>query len=513
MKKEVVIILVILTFLTKVGAEYYQKECSDVEVKLSWNDLFYERSNGITIFKGESETFSICDGFFAYKVVGEKVFILRGSETSTESPSYILHAMNLNATQEFINILTGFETLNDTNELAEIEEIGIIRNYSQPRNPPLDSSQLTTKYISIYKSLPTDWYQIQNVTELDNDTIFYFNTSEEVSDTVTVEVGELTKNHDYSSNILSYFDYSDSNISCESNWNCTQWTNCTNNVKTRTCVDLNDCSPPTTEPTLQISCNENCTSNWDCTNWSECSEGVKTRTCVDKNNCRGEDTQNIPCGCSPQWTCGDWSSCIGGLQVRNCFDENDCNTLEGKPIENQVCGGSGCVPDWDCTEWEPDKCPSDTKTQTRICTDLNSCGSLAGKPEEAQSCTGNFGWIIAIIVTILTILIVGTFFVIRERRKKIKNTLPDESGSYTFTSPSKPIPPTPSQKQIEKPNIQKIKIENKKQVNKKLSPTKKQIPKDVYIPRPMQRRPIQPLPTRNRRPMPPPGPPRRPRYT
>jgi len=77
-------------------------------------------------------------------------------------------------------------------------------------------------------------------------------------------------------------------ISCTSSWNCTNWTSCTNNIKTRVCLDANSCGTLVGKPNETQTCTvtPTCTSSWNCTNWTECtSEGTQARTCSDSNRC------------------------------------------------------------------------------------------------------------------------------------------------------------------------------------------------------------------------------------
>ncbi|MEM7825099.1 MAG: hypothetical protein QXO27_03960, partial [Candidatus Aenigmatarchaeota archaeon] len=89
---------------------------------------------------------------------------------------------------------------------------------------------------------------------------------------------------------------------------------------------------------------------WQCTDWSECSNGVKTRSCIDINNCNTSfnkpvESQNCtveppietPRGCVENWQCTDWSECSNGVKTRSCIDINNCNTSFNKPVESQNC--------------------------------------------------------------------------------------------------------------------------------------------------------------------------------
>jgi hypothetical protein len=69
---------------------------------------------------------------------------------------------------------------------------------------------------------------------------------------------------------------------------------CNNGETCSTCAS--DCGTcPTPQPTCVNSKSNSfvqlCDTNWVCSSWSECSDGVMTRNCIDKNNCDTEDNK------------------------------------------------------------------------------------------------------------------------------------------------------------------------------------------------------------------------------
>lgn len=50
--------------------------CSDTAIKTSWDSIFYELSDGITIIVYNTSFFidGQCAAYFAYKIAGDKVF-------------------------------------------------------------------------------------------------------------------------------------------------------------------------------------------------------------------------------------------------------------------------------------------------------------------------------------------------------------------------------------------------------------------------------------------------------
>ena len=77
-------------------------------------------------------------------------------------------------------------------------------------------------------------------------------------------------------------------LNCTTNWSCGTFGICTNNQKTRTCIDTNNCGVLTGKPSETESCSS-CVPNWACDSWvpSKCPENeTQTRRCSDLNNCQ-----------------------------------------------------------------------------------------------------------------------------------------------------------------------------------------------------------------------------------
>ena len=173
--------------------------------------------------------------------------------------------------------------------------------------------------------------------------------------------------------------------SCTQNWQCTSWSDCVNNLQTRTCTDINNCNNNTGKPTESQSCTTQCTQNWQCGSWSTCINNQQTRICTDLNGCNNitgmpVEIQSCTSTCTESWTCDTWSSCINGQQTRNCYDLNNCGTESNKPVTLQTCT---CIESWSCSDWT--SCSS--SQQTRTCSDSNNCGTTLNKPAESQSCS------------------------------------------------------------------------------------------------------------------------------
>lgn len=188
---------------------------------------------------------------------------------------------------------------------------------------------------------------------------------------------------------------------CTPNWQTTAWSDCTNNLQTRTVTDLNNCGtyanqPSTSQPCSSVAVNTttSCVSNWNCSDYSSCkpstsltgsTSGTQTRTCVDTNNCQtptlSTKPQETASCCSPSWKCSGYGNCVAGLEKQTCYDQNNCNDTSSEPLLSIPC----CTSNWVCTDWGT--CTSGTQTKT--CYDSNGCQTPTtyNKPDLTQSCT------------------------------------------------------------------------------------------------------------------------------
>ncbi|OGZ79037.1 MAG: hypothetical protein A2360_03175 [Candidatus Staskawiczbacteria bacterium RIFOXYB1_FULL_32_11] len=171
---------------------------------------------------------------------------------------------------------------------------------------------------------------------------------------------------------------------CYPNWQTGVWSVCANYQQTRTVTDLNYCGTLTNKPLEIQSC---CSSNWICSDWSACISDQQLRSCYDANRCSiatDRPTTQQPCTCLPNWQCDDWSGCYedsqtqNGRQDRNCYDTNSCGIEDGQPITTQSC----CISNWQCENWG--QCYNGNRE--RNCTDVNYCSTPNNEPEVQQSC-------------------------------------------------------------------------------------------------------------------------------
>ncbi len=153
-----------------------------------------------------------------------------------------------------------------------------------------------------------------------------------------------------------------------------------------------------------------CIPEYSCSSWSQCTNGLRERSCVDTKCSTGTRTETSSCElelCESDWQCTSWSQCTNGISTRQCSDINNCNN-DDSPIEETTCGiptkeniitdqKEGCTPNVQCKNWGT--CSYDgtveevlenniqlTGSKKRICNDLNLC---IPNYEESSSCTSN----------------------------------------------------------------------------------------------------------------------------
>ena len=111
---------------------------------------------------------------------------------------------------------------------------------------------------------------------------------------------ELIESIAYEANKAQKYDINIAAVpfSCDPDWDCDAWTNCTNGTKSHFCVDKNKCDPAELNKTITNKCGTvvNVTTNvtstpivcfyvWDCSSWSACINNQKSRTCTRTDSC------------------------------------------------------------------------------------------------------------------------------------------------------------------------------------------------------------------------------------
>ena len=109
-----------------------------------------------------------------------------------------------------------------------------------------------------------------------------------------------------------------------------------------------------------------CAENWQCTDWTNCVNNGRARTCSDSNACGttvNKPAEQESCSAAGAGESGDDSGSSGGS-----------GGLGG--------GFQKCIAEWQCSAWEPSECPP-AKVQTRECNDIKNC---EGSKTETQQC-------------------------------------------------------------------------------------------------------------------------------
>lgn len=450
-KKGIILIVFLLIFTSFVNSVSIPDDCTEQEIRNTWNSIFEEVSENITIFTIDKVKENQCTEYFAYNIQDTTTFILSGwyEKYNADPNQTIINAIKINATPETINILTNITNTTEGSQFTLQRLLEPPKNSSQVRGGNFSIDNADAEFSSIFRISARDFEELNgtNVTYyifVENDTNIRGNNS-----IYTEEGGIIAKEYNYA--VAGY---------------------------------LREITPIKT-----------CITNWSCGNWSECTNKTKIRTCIDTGSCLANKQENTTCSCEQTWQCSPWSQCMRRIQIRSCIDAKFCNNNMGKPAENQTCGVS-CISNWQCTNWTPEECPKD-KLQKRTCTDTNSCGTIEKKPDERKSCTyiPNVTWLILLIFLIIVIMTVSTIFIIKKRikQKNIKSQIQKQSQQ-------KQINQRPLMRRIIPQQIPRIQ-ENK--IPQKIIPRPPQRP----VARPIQRPGYRPLPGRRPLPIrrPPPG--------
>jgi len=131
---------------------------------------------------------------------------------------------------------------------------------------------------------------------------------------------------------------------------------CYNNTVIKSCANINE--DPCLELQIVESCPEKsvcrynqtkceCEEKWACTDWSECTEGIKSRTCYDENNCgtayeKANFSESASCisalACNPVFEYGGWGECTSeGKRHRYKIYSETCGLSESYVEETEDC--------------------------------------------------------------------------------------------------------------------------------------------------------------------------------
>ena len=120
-----------------------------------------------------------------------------------------------------------------------------------------------------------------------------------------------------------------------------------------------------------------CTPNWQCSDWSSCSQGTQTRTCTDLNSCgttQGKPPESQSCtGCSTDPDCPSGQLCCSGsCQDPSCSSDSDCSDAD-------PCTSDSCLQPGTCSA-------SCSHTPVTACTGGDSCCPAGCTQETDPDC-------------------------------------------------------------------------------------------------------------------------------
>lgn len=372
--------------------------CTNSEIEDTWDSVFKEAESGITIFTNDTLIQGVCAEYIAYKIKEDYTYLLTGIARNEPLNSINTNVTRINAyygnfTQSFKDVLLNITNTSNVYILDNYWALNLnstfFQEYVNLNQTTITAENVNATFNSVFEETPGTWTSCEKSSSKTS----CFSFSKEDLDEDIYLSGNINRNYTFQEfSLLQSLE-----TICTPSWNCTNWTDCINETKTRTCNDLNNCGIVINNSEINQSC-EICVSNWSCSQWSTCLDSFQTKTCTDLNNC------TIPTN-TPSLT----QSCV--------------------PL---------CTPNWNCTNWAPKTCPKN-ETQTKICTDLNNCGTTTGKPTESQSCTykNPLGFIIIIVVVIILIIgIILLYLFIRNKRSQIPSS--NTSTTYNYGYPPQP---------------------------------------------------------------------------
>jgi hypothetical protein len=169
------------------------QECSDTSIRATWDSVFKESSNGITVFINTTGV-SKCQ-IFAYKIKGEEAFIM----TRIDPPSSIANlstigAIHGNFTSAYLSILSGISNFGETNDagidLGFFTEPAIPSQYITSQSIET-GSEANSKYSATFENSPPAW----EINDAGNRILYSFNESESSSSENKENVGRVFLNY------------------------------------------------------------------------------------------------------------------------------------------------------------------------------------------------------------------------------------------------------------------------------------------------------------------------------
>lgn len=180
--------------------------CSDTAIKTSWDSIFYELSDGITIIVYNTSFFidGQCAAYFAYKIAGDKVSVMmRWGEPAgpggANGYSTLIYAWQGNFTQSYKNALINISNWSDINDKTPLQsDLNFFSTYVQQRASTLTAQDANTTLSSIFKDYPGNLV----LDTLYGDQAYSYQNNFSNSSHSILTKGKISLNHTYSE--LSY---------------------------------------------------------------------------------------------------------------------------------------------------------------------------------------------------------------------------------------------------------------------------------------------------------------------
>lgn len=208
-------------------------------------------------------------------------------------------------------------------------------------------------------------------------------------------------------------------LNCTDECDSSEDFSCINNTAFAECGNADD--DPCLDYVNIVNCNGSaqcyegacvCTPEWNCTEWSNCNDGERTRSCTDTNNCNIEATrpdETESCQCTFDWDCGGWSACNeSGIQVKMCVDKGTCDS--GTKRQVRTCKTN--------TTEEGTSAQSTSETESTSSTPTETPRQSPPRITQVES---DAGFLPVIIFFVLLVLLGGFGFAFYEIRKSSAN--------------------------------------------------------------------------------------------
>ncbi len=228
-------------------------DCSDASIRAVWDSVFKESSSGIIIFTNTSQV-GKCNAFLAYKINGERAYILQG-----EDVSFVLFvpinvtaiiAAEGNFTQDYLDILGSTTTAIDNLFIDGSTDTFIPANYLKSREISL--SQAGSEFNNFFKATPASW----KINATSSSTSYMFLDDETLDSGSRGIIGVVLAN--YTLNVFAFSEIITIVPSCTPSWKQYNTTCLSSESKVTYYIDSNNCGTDSGRPAnISVGCDAN----------------------------------------------------------------------------------------------------------------------------------------------------------------------------------------------------------------------------------------------------------------